>query len=388
MTDELSTVPDEAAVLSGGDATIAVSLNSLRPRQDHLYHGKSGPAAEGARVAEGLRAGPLATIDACVATLESKRRYQGDIEAVTAFLAPLVQAKVLSLNEARLGLASPKLSMLCKIGEYADRLRHPTLLSYFLETGCYGHTQVYQVAVLLDQTGDEQGEEARVPQLVDMLRQKQVETRQDMLRLTRELKRAKLGSASTDLVSGARPTDLVSIDEGDDEFRPGDVFRDTAAVEIDRDFDLILAIPGPSDLRKLQGYYEGPLPRCLRTGQIIAESSALVVIAALADLPVVCNRLLPFCGFGGVSPRVLLGRPPLGPEITDEQVIIVAERGPSERACLSDIAWMSPEELLNPTSLAARLISDAVKKLRLFASETTDGWQCVVGDDNWSVVDE
>jgi hypothetical protein len=278
--------------------------------------------------------------------------------------------------------------MLCKIGEYADRLRHPALLSYFLETGCYGHTQVYQIAVLLDRTGGEQGEEARVPQLVAMLRQKQVETRQDMLRLTRELKRAKVGSASTGLVSGERPTDLVSIDQGDDEFRPSDALRDTAAVEIDRDFDLILAIPGPSDLRKLQAYYEGPLPLCLRTGQIIAESSALVVIAALADLAVVCNRLLPFCGFGGASPRILLGRLPVGPEITDEKVIIVAERGPADRAYLSDMAWLSPGELLNPTSLANRLIPGAAKRLILFASETTDGWHCVVGDDNWRTVDE
>jgi hypothetical protein len=386
MTDAISAASKEPVALSGDDATGGASCDLVCSPQDHFYQGKSGPAAEGARVADGLRGGVLTTIDACVATLESKRRYQGDIEAVTAFLAPLVQAKVLSLSEARLGLASPKLSMLCKIGEYADRLRHPTLLSYFLETGCYGHTQVYQVAVLLDQTGDEQGEEARVPQLVDMLRQKQVETRQDMLRLTRELKRAKLGSASTDLVSGE--IDPVPPNRGNQELQSNDALPDTAADEMDNNFDLILAIPEPPDFRKLEAYYEGALPRCLRTGQIIAERSALVVIAALADLPVVCNRLLPFCGFGGVSPRVLLGRLPGGPEITDEQVIIVAERGPADRAYLSDIAWFPPGELLNPTSLAARLIPDAAKKLRLFASETADGWRCVVGDDNWSVVDE
>jgi hypothetical protein len=188
VTDGVLTTDAVGAEAGGWNSAIAGLVDSPNPQQDHLYHGKSGPAAEGARVADGLRAGVLDTIEACVATVESKRKYQDDVEAITAFLEPLVEAKVLSSSEARLGLASPKVSMLCKIGKYAPRLRDPALLGYFLDTGISGHTLIYQAAVLLDQIENDRGDGARAEQLVNLLRQRHVETRQDMLRLTKELK--------------------------------------------------------------------------------------------------------------------------------------------------------------------------------------------------------
>jgi hypothetical protein len=138
----------------------------------------------------------------------------------------------------------------------------------------------------------------------------------------------------------------------------------------------------------LADYYEGPRPRCLRTGQIVADKATLIVISALADFPVIANKLIPFCGFEGVAPRVFLRRPLSSSEITGEQVIIVAERGFSEQDRLNDIPWTWSAGLANLSSLATELVSDATNKLRLFASEETEGWQCVIGDNNWSTADE
>jgi hypothetical protein len=384
VTDEILTAAAELRTLSDDDATSAVSFESPNSHQYPFYHGKSGPAAEGARVVEGLRAGPLATIEACVATVESKRKYQDKLEAITAFLKPLVEAKVLSSSEARLGLASPKLSMLCKIGEYAPRLRHPAILGYLLDTGVSGHTLIYQVAVLLDQTQDGQGEDARTQQLVDLLRERKVETRQGMLQLTKELKRPKGVHAATSQVPTEHAMEDSGVDNKDGALGPISVERD----EIDGKFDFVLAVPGPTDLRGLQDYYEGTPPKCLRTGESVTEEATLVVVSALANLPVIVEKLIPFCGFGGVPIRVFLSRAPAAPEITGEQVIIVTERGSSGRAQVSEIEWISQTVAIDPLSIAARLVPDAKNKLCLFASAETDGWQSVIGDSNWSQADE
>ena len=104
------------AVLSADGALCAPPrVTAQNAARDNFYHGKSDEAAaEGAQVVNGLQSGVFATIDACVRTVASKRKFQDDVEAITAFLGPLVEAKVISESEARLGLASPKLSMLCK----------------------------------------------------------------------------------------------------------------------------------------------------------------------------------------------------------------------------------------------------------------------------------
>jgi hypothetical protein len=92
--------------------------------------------------------------------------------------------------------------------------------------------------------------------------------------------------------------------------------------------------------------------------------------------------------FKGSPLSIFLRRALSSSEITGEQVIIVAERGFSEQDRLNDIPWTWSAGLANPFSLATELVPDATNKLRLFASEETEGWQCVIGDDNWSAADE
>jgi hypothetical protein len=345
-----------------------------------LYHGINEAAAEGTAVVAGLRSGVLSTIEACVRTLEATIKFRSDVDAVTAFMGPLVEAKILSPNEAHLGLNSPKLSRLCKIGRYADWLRHPQMMDYFFDTGCSGSTLIYQASVLLDEMPDDLGDDERIEQLVGILRRERVDTRQAMLRITKKLKDARRGpSKSASAPVGSSTNEPTTV--------PVDGVPDTGPVQIARDFDLVLATPGRSDIRRLREDYDGPLPECLRIGENIADDAVMIVIAALSDLPVIENKLLPYFGFEGISPRLFLARSPIGPEVTGEQVIIVAERGSGNRACVFGIEWLADDESIDPLTLASRLVPDAMNKLNLFASAETDGYQSIVGGVNWSQAD-
>lgn len=334
----------------------------------NLYHGTNEEAAsDGALVVAGLRSGVLTTIDACVKILDATVKFKDNVEAVTAFLGPLVNAKIVSPSEARLGFASDKLSRLKKIGEYADQLRHEKIVEYFLETGRSGPTLVYQVAVLFDLTPEHRTDDERIEELVNTLRREQVETRHDMLRLTRETKQAKRESNTG--------TPIPS---------PVDKTHEAAAV-VNASYDLVLAVPRGPDLRKLGEYQStGPLPRCLRIGGIMADDATLVVLARLSDLAVIEDKLLPGCGFEDASRRVFLIHVPADPEITEAQVLIVAERGSGGRAHFGDIAWLSREKPVDPFALAVGLVADAKKKLVLFASVETDDWYSILGEANWS----
>jgi Arm DNA-binding domain len=162
--------------------------------------------------------------------------------------------------------------------------------------------------------------------------------------------------------------------------------RYAVPVHVEEGSDLVLAMPHRSDLRKLREGYVDP-PRCLQVGETIADHAVMIVVAALSDLPVIENYFLPYFGFEGIAPRLFLSRLPAGPEVTEAQVIIVADRGSGNRARLSEIVWPAEGETIDPLTLAAQLVPDARKKLALFASEDTDGWQSIVGDANWGQVD-
>jgi hypothetical protein len=136
----------------------------------------------------------------------------------------------------------------------------------------------------------------------------------------------------------------------------------------------------------LQDYYEGPPPKCLGTRMIVADNATLVIIASLSDFPIIAERLIPICGFE--KPRIFLSHAPAAPEITGEQVIIVAGRESTGRARFSEIDWLPQDGAIDPLAVAMRLVPDAKNKLCLFASAEADGWRSVMGDSNWSQADE
>ena len=355
------------------DVGATTSISASPPSEDNFYHGKSEAGAEGTAVVAGLRSGVIATIDACVKTQEATIRFKSDKQAIDDFLTPLVEAKILSSSEARLGLASPKLSKLGKIGEYADLLRYEQIIRYFFQTGCSGYGPIYQVTVLLDQMPTDLGNDERVQRLVETLERGQVDTLHAMRRLTKQFKDAKRGvSVKLPISVDASLPDQISVGET----------GDPPSVHVEDGSDLVLAMPDRSDLRKLREGYVDP-PRCLQVGEAIADDAVVIVVAALSDLPVIENYFLPYFGFEGIAPRLFLSRLPAGPEVTEAQVIIVADRGSGDRARLSEIVWPAEGRAIDPLTLAAKWVPDATKKLALFASEDTDGWQSIVGDANW-----
>jgi hypothetical protein len=347
------------------------------PSENNLYHGTNAAAAEGAAVAAMLRAGVFNTIDAGVKTLEVKINSGGDQQVFDDFVAPLVKNKFLSSYEKRLGWASPNVDKLCQIGENVDLLRHERFISYFMATSCSGYTLVYQLTVLLGEMPADLGDDGRVQRLVDTLEREDIDTRQGMLDLTRQLKKAKRGPRlDLPTFAEAQPPDQISVDET----------GDPPSVHVEDGSDLVLAMPDRSDLRKLREGYVNP-PRCLKVGEAIADNAVVIVVATLSDLPVIQYYFLPYFGFEGITPRLLLPQSPAGPEVTEAQVLIVAERPSGNRARLSEIVWPTEGETIDPLTLAAQLVPDARKKLVIFASEGTDGCQSIVGDANWDQAD-
>jgi hypothetical protein len=319
--------------------------------------GKSDAANQGVLVLSGLRAGPLAVIDAGVRTAETIRRYHQDPESIDAFIGVLADGNLLSQRERKLGLASPKLSKLCTIGDHATLLRSDEVLEHFLETGSSGYSVFYQLLIYYKTL---QGDgEARFEQLVTLLRARRPSSRKDFSDLTQEAKKAKV--------------------------RASEIPEQGAAFENGQRFDLILAtLEDRRDRRRLGDDYADELPYCRRIHEIVAEQAVAIVIARITDLPVIENKLL--AGFA-VS-QILLLRDPIDPDVTQAQVAVIAVRGRRDDKLITNFRWLPHGEPLDAISLAEQLVPKAKNKLHLFATAETEGWCSIVGETNWSHADE
>ena len=323
---------------------------------------KSNAVAEAALVVSGFRSGVRAVIDSCVRTNETIRRFRDDPDSIDAFLAVLVDGNVISRNEARLGKASPKLVKLCAIGAHCGLLNREEIFK-FLEPG---YTIIYQVVVLYNTLrGDE---DARLEQLVRILRQERQVSREALIAWTDAAKRENR-PASVELVS--------SPANGSSDSVPND--------EIGRNHSLVLLTPDHRrDLRKLNEEYVDRPRYCQLVHDLVAEDATAVVVTRLADLPIIENKLLPLIGFLGPF-RVFLVREPVGPNVTDAEILIVAHRG--SVASVPDFMWRSAVESFDVAAAVELLVPDATKRLHLFAAAPSDGWRSIVGEANWSQSD-
>jgi hypothetical protein len=322
---------------------------------------KNDAAAEAVEVLNRLRSGPRAVIDACARTSDTIERFRDNPRAIDQFLTVLADGGVISHREAKLGLSSPKLSMMCQVGAHAVLLCRDEVLQYFVSTGCAGYTLCYQTTVLYRSfQGDER---ARFDQLVLTLQARRPDSRKSLIDLTKEVKRAQV---------------KVS-----DRLEKGSSFDDGPA-----QFDLIFAqLNHRYDLRRLREDYADKLPRCLRIHDRVSEEAFAVIVTRLADLPIVENRLLPGFGFASIT-RILLLRNPSGADVTDEQVVIVAARSGTSVDRLPDFQWLPNDEPMDADCLALQLAPNARNKLHVFASAEAEGWSSIVGEANWSHADE
>jgi hypothetical protein len=321
-----------------------------------LLLSKSDAAEQGALVLNGLHAGTLAVIDAGARTAETLRRYRDDLEAVNAFIAVLADGEFISQRERKLGLASPKLSKIRTIGDHADLLRRDEVLAYFLETGSSGYTVIYQIVVLYNTyDGDD---EARFRKLVASLLARRPSSREALSELTTQAKKAKVRSAET-------------VELG-------------AVLEKGQRFDLILVtLEHHRDRRRLGDDYVDVLPCCLRMHERASERSVALVVGRIAYLPAIENKLL--AGFG-IS-QILLLQQPLAANVTEAQVAVVAFRG-RDNEPIAEFSWLPHGEPIDVISLAEQLVPNTRNKLHLFATRQSEGWTSVIGEANWSQVDD
>jgi hypothetical protein len=316
------------------------------------------------RVVSGLRSGVRAVIDACVLTATTCQRFPDSIDE---FLDVLVAGNIISRAERRLGPASPKLSKLRTIGNHAELLNREEVFPHLVS----GFTVIHQLLVLYKKLDG--NDEARVRKLVDIIRL-QPTLSMDFLK------------EQTDIAKKSTPPEVPNEPSAFE----GDPCNTDSALEMGRGkYDLVLLSPDSRDVRRLSEDYpeSGDSPRCLRVHEDVDADSIAVVIARLVDLPVIINRLLSYCGIDRVS-RVMLVREPLDRDVTDAEVVVVADRGRRQFELPRDFAWPAKGEPIDGISIATRLAPHSSNRLHLFAPRKCDGWSSVIGDENWKRIDE
>jgi hypothetical protein len=392
MTDG-STIPANYPLLTPAETAATASDDLPKLADDSVYHGTKEAEAEaaGVDVVAGLQSGFYATIEACVAVCVARAKFRGDQQATTAFIRPLIDAKVLPAKANDLGFSS-KLSRLSTVGQCADQLRQPALANYFLEIGSWGYSVLHEATILLGQMPAGLPDNERASSVVKTLRQEGVTTRRGMIQLTKTLKDAKRNTSANTLPARAPAVastiadtsiagETVSIDEN----------SDTKTVEVAKSFDLIFAATNRFDVSKLrEPREESLLPRCLCSAANgdVADNAVMIVVSRLSDVPTIKDRLFPYCGFEGVRPRVFLLNQPPEPEVTDAQVMVVVTHRLSDCVRWETISRFADAAQLDLLALAEKLVPSAKSKLQLFATSENEGWYSIVGEDNWSVADE
>lgn len=334
-------------------------------------HANLDPAAEASLVAADWHRSAESLILACTRIKDAFLTFGNEQALLKAFITGLVDGRVLSRAEAKLGRAAPKLSKLIKIGDQADLLRRTEIFPFLGPS----YTTIYHVTVLFEKLpkGDE---EQTIKELERILAKCPGELSRDYL--IEETSRLKKGlkpkrSAATGVtaarVSGEppaaqKPRDLIAAGE---------------------EFDLLVLTPREKDLAHLRADYSdgSTLARCLPLHRLTAHDAAAIIMARMSDVPVIEDKLLPLCGFRRLS-RVLLVQRPTCPDVTDAEVMITAEHGEMRLNPPEDGNWFDDAGPIDSLAIAARLFPATSRRLHVFAPAQADGWHCLVGDGSWA----
>jgi hypothetical protein len=391
---------------------------------EELLLGKSkDPRVEAEQVVADLGLGVEAEIGAYVRVNDAIESFERDAPSLNDFLAGLVEGRVLSTREFRMGLSSPKLSKLRQVGEHADLLRHPDILSLLKP----GYTILYQVVAL---HGELRGDEtARTEALARILsaapgNELSREFLSDQTKLTKKVTQTVNGGKASrapeptaanfdrqniikNLIDAGTSVDdiakrfgwkKVEIQNLVDAIRQGPASGDdevatdneltavgttlAGLIRVGATFDLLLLTPDEGELTRLREDYgeADALERCLPLHAVVGPDAVAVVSGRVSDLVVIQN-LLQLCGFGR-RPRIFLPRPPALPDVTDDDVIVAVARGEA-RLSSTKVAWFKGDDPIEPGSIAELLAPEASRRLHVFAPEALNGWTTVAGDDTW-----
>lgn len=274
------------------------------------------------------------------------------IEEQTRFSKRLEKLCFLSARDAAAPMRlSSKLSMLKKVGQYADLFCDPRVLPFLAPE----HSKLYQLALLFEVL-DCDAERF----LVELERLGSDFTRDDVIACIGKIKaevQRKEFSADEPVTGHSEPTPDKQPD----------------AIPI----DVIAGVVSASDVRVLRREMADPsefdrlLPR-----PVLSEGAALVVLAKLSELSVVETRLTPHFGFGRTAHVFVVGNT-TSIDLIDQEVLVVATRGKVD--CAIPEAPIPASD--NPADVALALFGNAERKFQLFdSSETRVGWETL----NWS----
>jgi hypothetical protein len=337
------------------------------------------PARQASLIATFWRQGVDSVIECGVLMMESVRAFRADPERLDSFVTALVEVGLLTSREARLGLRSPKLVKLSAIGEHADLLRHADIAAYLGPT----YSTIYQLIVLFRQMEGEH--EQKLKRLVGLLSNCPTEVTRDYL--SDETERLKRSRKSKQAKPSPESAELAHRADTESTARANTTYTLSGLVDARLEVDLAVLTPTEQDLRALgRDYADGSaLERCFPLVQVLQHNDdlALVVSARESDFPLVAERLLNLCGFRRVN-KVLLVRKQNSWDITEAEILVVAERGAMRLTPSTDCGWSDEAGEIDPLAIAARLYPDAKRKLHVFASVQTEGWTALVGADSWA----
>jgi hypothetical protein len=326
-------------------------------------------AKQGTRVAAEWRGGVGSLVRLCVGILNGFVAFEGNKALLDAFFAPLVEAGVFTVDEARLGRSASKVSMLITIGQHEQMLQRPDIARQLMAgfTIVYQACQIYKII-----SGDDERKTVDLSRILAECPEHGA--REYLLTQTRLLKR---GAAARE-----------------DKPPPADAFGQpvmTASlrqlIEEKRQFDLLVLTPGHEYRLIGEDYPYDPmregtvLERNLPIHQIVDDNAVIVVAAKEHELPLVSNKLLDLCGFARTS-EILLADQPGSRRITDSDIIVIAKRGRARINVPANV-WNDRDGALQPLSLAAEVFPQGSRRLHVFASAQTAGWCCVSSEDSW-----
>jgi hypothetical protein len=144
---------------------------------------------------------------------------------------------------------------------------------------------------------------------------------------------------------------------------------------------VLLLTPRANDINglKREDVTEGE-PACFRRGRAVADDAVMIIAARVNELTSMAT-LLHWWRFERFSHIYLIASPE-GPDITRAKALAVCQRG-SLKVTYPITAWLGREDPL----LLADVLTQGIagRRVHLFASEETVGWEAIVGDDNWRV---
>jgi hypothetical protein len=348
----MQTLEPTNGIYSTGSHVKARSADRGDARTDFLPS-KTDPTVLARQVAVGMRAGARSVIEACIVVFQALRQFEPGSNLRDQFRMALVSENVIPRRSARLGIDDSKLSMLKKIGEYAHVLLDDEIIRY-LEPG---RSVLFHVIRLFEELPGNHAD--RTAHMAELFEAEGNLSRDFLIDQVNKAMRAR------------EPANLNAVDPW------------TSGTG-DRDFELILAVLDGRRSRRLNEEFVDPLPCCQRIHERASEDAVFVVVASLSDLGIVQDKLL--AGFA--YQRILLLHDPLDPDVTEAQVAVVSTRTRKNCNSTTKFQWMPHGEPLDATSLAEKFAPHAKKKLRLFATEQSEGWISIIGKTNWRQIND